>query len=93
MQLVVGEQGLLDVAGVQRRREPAVGLAHGGDVGVGQSGHRLADGDLVHRGDHVAGVPDLPGVERAHDRGAARLGLDQAALRETQQRLADRASG
>lgn len=63
MQFVVRAQGRLHVALLERRSEPAVGLTHGLQVGVGEASHGLAHRHLVHRPDHAAGVADGAPVE------------------------------
>ena len=88
MELVVGVEGGVDVAGVEGLGEPAGRSAHRVEVGGGEVGHRLPDRELVHGGDDVPRVARRPLVERADHRRPARPRDDEPALGEPEQRLA-----
>ena len=58
VQVVVGAQGRVHVASLDRLGEAPVGLAHGLEIGLGEALHGLAHGHLVHRRDDVTGIAD-----------------------------------
>ena len=88
MELVVGAERGVDVAGVEGDGEPASRVAHRLEVRGGEEVDRLPDGQLVHGGDDIAGLSRRPHVERADDRRPAGTGDDEPALGEPEERLA-----
>ena len=89
VQLVVGLQRGVDVAGSQGRGESLVGGTHRTQVGTGQPAHRLEHGQPVHRGDDRHRVRRRARVDAGDHGRATRHSGDQPGLLQAQQRLAD----
>ena len=68
--------------------EAAVGRAHPVEVVGGEPGDRLGDGETVHGDHHGVRLAHLGQVDLGDDGRATGGGADQAALTESQQRLA-----
>ena len=88
VEVVVGAKRGVHVTGIDGSDEPVIRIAHGVEVRRGEVGDRFAHREFVHGGDHVARIQDGTPLEGAHDRRATRLGDDQAAVRQSEQRLA-----
>jgi hypothetical protein len=90
MNLVVGLECSVLVAGGQRIGEAAVGLAHRGDVVGPQLRHGDANRKLVHGGDHFLCIVHSARLDLGDHGASPRDGDHEPDLAEPQQGLADR---
>jgi hypothetical protein len=90
MQVVVGVEGVIDVAGGHGLGESSIRGPHALHVVVVESTRHLAYSEFMHRGDDIARVPHRACVEGADRRRSAGKRHDEAARAQAQQGLAHR---